>query len=60
MSVIKQPEESQTEFTIRAVQHDAWDQGYRSGYSNAMRQMSDEPNAPRTVNPFSDEGRAVR
>jgi hypothetical protein len=30
----------------------AWDQGYRSGLSNAMRRMSDEPNAPTTPNPY--------
>lgn len=32
----------------------AWDQGYRSGFSNAMRRMSDEPDAPTTENPYSD------
>lgn len=30
---------------------EAWDAGYRSGFSNAMRRMSDEPNAPTTPNP---------
>ena len=37
--------------TLRAH---AWDQGYTSGHSNAMRRMSDEPNAPTTPNPFRD------
>ena len=31
---------------------EAWDEGYRSGHSNAMRRMSDEPNAPTTPNPY--------
>lgn len=30
----------------------AWDEGYTSGHSNAMRRMSDEPNAPTTPNPY--------
>lgn len=30
----------------------AWDEGYTSGHSNAMRQMSDEPHAPKTANPY--------
>lgn len=30
----------------------AWDQGYASGSSNAMRRMSDEPSAPKTPNPY--------
>lgn len=30
----------------------AWDRGYRSGFSNAMRRMSDEPHAPSTHNPY--------
>ncbi|UUW88371.1 hypothetical protein [Pimelobacter simplex] len=33
----------------------AWDEGYGSGHSNAMRRMSDEPNAPTTPNPYSEE-----
>lgn len=33
-----------------------WDRGYASGFSNAMRRMSDEPDAPTTPNPY----RAVR
>lgn len=35
---------------------EAWDQGYASGHSNAMRRMSDEPNAPTTLNPYTVEG----
>lgn len=31
---------------------EAWDEGYRSGSSNAMRRMSDEPSAPKTANPY--------
>jgi hypothetical protein len=34
----------------------AWDRGYTSGHSNAMRQMSDEPDAPPTPNPYRTEG----
>lgn len=30
----------------------AWDQGYASGRSNAMRYMSDEPNVSPTPNPY--------
>jgi uncharacterized membrane protein len=33
----------------------AWNLGYASGHSNAMRRMSDEPNAPRTPNPYKKE-----
>jgi hypothetical protein len=29
-----------------------WDEGYKSGWSNAMRRMSDEPHAPITPNPY--------
>lgn len=32
--------------------HTAWDLGYRHGRSNTMRQLTDEPNAPASVNPF--------
>jgi len=31
---------------------DVWQAGYASGHSNAMRRMSDEPNAPTTPNPY--------
>lgn len=41
---------------MRQVQEAAWDQGYTSGHSNAMRRMSDEPNAPTTVNPYAKKG----
>lgn len=30
----------------------AWGQGYASGHSNAMRRMSDEPDAPTSPNPY--------
>lgn len=33
----------------------AWQEGYTSGHSNAMRRMSDEPNAPSTPNPYRAE-----
>lgn len=39
---------------IRRHRAEAWDEGYRSGHSNAMRQMSDEPNAPTTPNPYEE------
>lgn len=37
---------------IAAERAEAWGEGYRSGKSNAMRRMSDEPNAPTTANPY--------
>lgn len=37
---------------LDAVRGEAWDEGYRSGLSNAMRRMSDEPDAPTTPNPY--------
>lgn len=37
---------------IRQQREVAWGEGYGSGHSNAMRQMSDEPNAPTTTNPY--------
>lgn len=30
----------------------AWEQGYTSGSSRAMRMMSDEPNVPAATNPY--------
>ena len=36
---------------VAAAKAEAWDEGYRSGFSNAMRRMSDEPGAPTTLNP---------
>jgi hypothetical protein len=41
--------DAQVAATARA---DAWDEGYVSGHSNAMRRMSDEPNAPTSPNPY--------
>lgn len=37
---------------VTAAKAEAWDEGYASGHSNAMRRMSDEPNAPTTPNPY--------
>lgn len=51
----KQVDESVTQFTVRAIQHDAWEKGYASGFSNAMRRMSDEPDAPTSPNPYADK-----
>ena len=51
-AMTKRPDESQTEFTVRCIQAEAWEMGYRSGFSNAMRRMSDEPDAPSTPNPY--------
>lgn len=31
---------------------DAWDEGYTSGHSRAMRRMSDEPNVEPGTNPY--------
>lgn len=33
-------------------QHDAWEDGYKSGHSRAMRMMSDEPNVQPGTNPY--------
>jgi len=40
------------EAALDTARADAWDQGYGFGHSNAMRQMSDEPNAPTSPNPY--------
>jgi hypothetical protein len=40
----------------RADLAEAWERGRVSGHSNAMRQMSDEPDAPNTANPYLDAG----
>ncbi len=34
------------------VAQKAWDEGYTSGHSRAMRHMSDEPGVSRGVNPY--------
>jgi hypothetical protein len=39
----------------RLIAEKVWGQGYASGWSNAMRIMSDEPNAPKTENPYRAE-----
>lgn len=36
---------------------EAWDKGYTSGHSNAMRRMSDEPDAPTSPNPYRETRR---
>lgn len=43
--------------TVREAKAAAWSNGYASGFSNAMRRMSDEPNAPITPNPYRSEAR---
>lgn len=40
---------------LRSLKADVWDEGYTSGHSNAMRRMSDEPDAPTTPNPYRIE-----
>ena len=40
---------------LEQVKAEAWDEGYTSGRSNAMRRMSDEPKAPLTRNPYRQE-----
>lgn len=37
---------------LAEVRAEGWDKGYTSGHSNAMRRMSDEPDAPTTPNPY--------
>ena len=39
---------------IRKVQAEAWDKGYTSGHSRAMRLMSDEPGVTPGVNPYRE------
>lgn len=38
---------------LRETAERAWNEGYTSGHSNAMRRMSDEPNAPTSPNPYA-------
>lgn len=40
---------------IRKAKTQAWDEGYRSGHSRAMRRMSDEPSVPPAINPYTEE-----
>ena len=40
---------------VERAQGAAWDRGYTSGGSNAMRRMSDEPNAPTSPNPYNSD-----
>lgn len=37
------------------VAREAWDAGYTSGHSRAMRLMSDEPGVAHAVNPYAEE-----
>lgn len=41
--------------TLVATAADAWDKGYTSGHSRAMRRMSDEPNVEPGTNPYRSE-----
>ena len=45
---------------VRKTGERGWNEGYTSGHSNAMRRMSDEPNAPTSPNPYAakEAGRA--
>lgn len=38
--------------SVRPIQAAAWDRGYTSGHSRAMRRMSDEPNVADGENPY--------
>lgn len=50
--------ESEAEAVVAAVTPTiaakAWDQGYTSGHSRAMRQMSDEPGVRPGTNPYQE------
>lgn len=39
----------------RQMAEKAWDEGFRSGHSLAMRRMSDEPDATGNPNPYREE-----
>ena len=55
------PGEEDTQFAMRNAYErgrriglfDGWNEGYVAGHSNAMRQMSDEPDAPKSPNPYA-------
>ena len=47
--------ESEVADHVLAVKSEAWDEGYRSGHSRAMRRMSDEPGVAPGVNPYRGE-----
>jgi hypothetical protein len=38
---------------LRATAERAWQEGYASGHSRAMRLMSDEPNVSAGINPYT-------
>lgn len=44
---------------VRDERAEAWDRGYTSGHSRAMRRMSDEPNVEPGVNPYRDGNQAA-
>ena len=43
---------------VALAKFEAWEQGFASGHSNAMRRMSDEPDAPIPTNPYAPKERA--
>ena len=43
---------AQVEAAVSVARAEAWDKGYTAGHSNAMRRMSDEPNVPKSQNPY--------
>lgn len=40
---------------IKEIRAEAWDEGYTSGHSRAMRRMSDEPSVAPAINPYREE-----
>lgn len=53
------PEQSEfgqaLDLIIKQAQAAAWDRGYTSGHSRAMRRMSDEPDVERAKNPYRED-----
>lgn len=45
---MKRPEESQTEYSIRLIRQEAWEQGYQ-----ARRDEEKDPNGPGASNPYA-------
>ena len=54
---IENPEDIRPFMTreIARAKAEAWDAGYTSGHSRAMRKMSDEPNIEPGINPYRPE-----
>lgn len=50
-------DEAREEFDrwLNEVKRQAWEEGFRSGHSLAMRRMSDEPGATGNPNPYKEE-----